>query len=141
MGFMAISIIRTRTSNYNLYILEQPSSWSTSQICPSWPRSRLRLSLLLVLLLNVFIVCPGPPSIVLFVLTDQVSHLTPSLLSERLFTNAPVNNTSALHDTHGHRYIHHIGITILLPFYASSTLLGRPAGPDPSRLNSYQFIF
>jgi hypothetical protein len=37
MGFMAISIIRTRTRNYNLYILEQLSSWSTSRIRPSWP--------------------------------------------------------------------------------------------------------
>jgi hypothetical protein len=39
-----------------------------------------------------------------------------------------------LHDTHGHTYIHHIGITILLLFYTSFTLLGRPAGPDPSHL-------
>jgi hypothetical protein len=31
------------------YILERPSSWSTSRICPSWPQSRVRLSLLLAL--------------------------------------------------------------------------------------------
>jgi hypothetical protein len=31
-------------------------------------------------------------------------------------------------------YIHHICIIILLPFYTSSTLLGRPAGTDPSLL-------
>jgi hypothetical protein len=34
-----------------------------------------------------------------------------------------------------HTYVHHIGITILLlSSYTSSTLLGRPAGSDPSRL-------
>jgi hypothetical protein len=115
MGFMTISITRTRTSNYNLYILEQPSSWSASQIRPSWPPSRLRLSLQLALLLNVFIVCPGPPSIVLFVPMDRVSHLTPSLLSERLLTNVQVNNTSALHDTH-------LYITLALLFFSPFTL-------------------
>ncbi len=72
----------------------------------------------------------GPPSISLFVPTDRVSHITPSLLSERLLTNVQVNNITMQHDTHGHTYIHHIGITILLLFYTSSTLLGRPAGPD-----------
>jgi hypothetical protein len=39
-----------------------------------------------------------------------------------------------------HMYIHDISITILLPFYTSSTLLGRPAGPDPSRLTQIQLI-
>jgi hypothetical protein len=80
----------------------------------------------------VFLVCPGPSSILLFALTDRVAHLTPSLLPRRLLTNVQVNNITTLHDTHGHTYIHHIGITILLLFYTSSTLLGRPAGPDPS---------
>jgi hypothetical protein len=75
-----------------------------------------------------FLVCPGPPSILLFVPMDRVSHLTPSLLSGQLLINVQVNNTAALHDTHGHTSIHHIGITILLLFYTSSVLLGRPAG-------------
>ncbi len=70
----------------------------------------------------------------LFVPIDQVSHLTPSLLSGWLLTNVQVNNTAMLHDTHGHTYKHHIGIAILLLFFTSSTLLGRPAGPDPSCL-------
>jgi hypothetical protein len=56
------------------------------------------------------------------------------LLSRRLLTNVQVNNITTLYDTHGHTYIHHIGISIILPFYTSSTLLGRPAGPDPSHL-------
>jgi hypothetical protein len=72
---------------------------------------------------NVFLVCYGPFSILLFVSTDWVSHPIPSLLSRRLLTNVQVNNITTLHDTHGHTNIHHIGITILLPFYTSSTLL------------------
>jgi hypothetical protein len=58
----------------------------------------------------------------------------PSLLSGWLLTDVQVNNITTLHDTHGHIYIHHIGITILLPSYTSSPILGRPAGTDPSRL-------
>jgi hypothetical protein len=81
-----------------------------------------------------FLICPGPTSILLFAPTDRVSHLTPPLLSGRLLTNVQVNNIATLHDTHGHTYIHHIGIAILLLFYTSSNLLGRLAGPDPSRL-------
>jgi hypothetical protein len=57
---------------------------------------------------------------------DQVSHLSPSLLSGWLLTNVQVNNTTKLYDTHGHTYIHHIGISILL----SSFLLT----PTPSFL-------
>jgi hypothetical protein len=127
-------IIQAGTHNYNSYILEQPYSRSTSRIHPSWPRSRLRLSLLLVLLLNIFLVCPGPPSILLFAPMDRVSNLTPSWLSGQLLTSIQVNNTAELHDTHGHTYIHHLSITILLLFYTSSPLLGRPVGTDPSHL-------
>ncbi len=86
---------------------------------------------------NVFLVCYDPSSILLFVPTDWVSHLSPSLLSGRLLTNVQVNNITTQHDTHGHKYIHHISITILLPFYTSSTFLCRPAGPDTSRLTQY----
>jgi hypothetical protein len=83
---------------------------------------------------NVFLVCHGSSSILLFVPRARVSHLTLSLLTGWLLTNVQVNKITTLHDQHVHTYIHHIGITILLPFYTSSTLLGRPAGPDPSRL-------
>jgi hypothetical protein len=71
--------------------------------------------------------------------TDQVSHLTPSLLAGWLLINVQVNKTTMLHNTHGHTYIHHIGITILLSFYTSSTFLGRLAGLDPCCL--IQFLF
>ncbi len=111
-------IIQVRTHNYDFYILEQPSSWSTSWICPSWPRSKLKLSLLLVSLSKCIFCCHASPSI---------------LLSGWLLTDVQVH-------THEHTCIHHIGITILLPFYTSSTLLGRPAGPDPSCLIQVEFV-
>ncbi len=76
---------------------------------------------------NVFLVCYGPSSILLFESTDRVLHPTPSLLPRQLLTNVQVNNITTLHDTHGHTNIHHISITILLSFYTSSILLGRRA--------------
>jgi hypothetical protein len=117
-----------------LYILEQPSSCSTSRIRPSWPHYRFGLSLLLVSL-PPCICYHAQPSILLFISVGRVSHLMPSLLSGWLLTNVQVNNIRTL-PTHGHTYMHHIGITILLFFllYTSSTLLGRPAGSDPSWL-------
>ncbi len=60
-------IIRVWTHDYDLYILEQPSSWSTSRIRPSWPRSRLRLSLLLAYLSTCVPCCHASLGILLFV--------------------------------------------------------------------------
>jgi hypothetical protein len=87
----------------------------------------------------------GPPSQVhsLFVLATQYHavcsngssfSLNPFIAFWRPLTNVQVNKTTALHDTHGHTYIHHISIIILLFFYTFSVCLGRLAGPDPSRL-------
>ncbi len=87
--------------------------------------------------LSVFLVGHSSSSILLFVPMERVSHPTPSLRSGWLLTNVQVNNITTLHDTQGYTYIHHIGITILLPFYTSSTLFGRLAGPDPSLWHNY----
>ncbi len=134
-------ILQARTHDHNSYILEQPSSWSTLRIHPSWPQSRLRLGLLLVSL-SKCISCLSRPIQYLAVCPNGSDfNLTPSLLSERLLTDVQVNNITTLHDTHGHTYIHHISITILLLFYTSSTLLGRLAGPGPSRLTQFFPIF
>ncbi len=97
-------------------ILEQPSSWSTSRLRPSWPRSRLRLSLLLVSLSECIFCCHVPPSISLCIPTDRVSHLMLSLLSGWLLTNVQVNNITTLHDTH-------IYITSALLFFFLFTLI------------------
>jgi hypothetical protein len=116
-------ITQTKTYTHDLYILEQPSSCGTSRIRPSWPCCRLRLSLLRDSLSEHASCYHAQPSILLFISVGQVSHLTPSLLSGWLLTNVQVNNITTLHDTHGHTYIHHIGITILLSsvhfFYSS----------------------
>jgi hypothetical protein len=57
-----------------LYILERLSSWSTSGIRPSWPQSKVELRLLLPCLMSILLVCLGPPSILMFVPTTQVSR-------------------------------------------------------------------
>jgi hypothetical protein len=125
-----IEIVQVRTHNHDLYILDllsAPREYVLYGLVPGlvwlsfWPPSPS-------------MPCHVQPSILLFISMYQISHLTPSLLSGWLLTNVQVNNITTLHDTHEHMYIHHIGITILLPFYTSSTLLGRPAGTDPSRL-------
>jgi hypothetical protein len=125
--------------NHQLYILEQPSSCSISRMCPSWPRCRLRLSLLLVSLTEHASCCHAQPSILLFISMGRVSHLTPSLLSWWLLTNVQVNIITLLYDTHGHIYI-----TLALLFfsysYTCSTLFGRPASSDSSRLTQLQLL-
>ncbi len=63
-----------------LYILEWLTSGSTLRICLSWPRSRVKLCLLLALFPKYTFVYSGSPSILLFVPTAHISHSTPSLL-------------------------------------------------------------
>jgi hypothetical protein len=52
----------------------------------------------------IFFVCPGPPSILLFVPTIHVSHMHPPLTTRQLNTSSPVNNmgmcTSHIQLTH-----------------------------------------
>jgi hypothetical protein len=103
-----------------LYIHEPPSSWSTLQIHPSWPQSRVELRLLLLCLMSVLLVCLGPPSILLFAPTAQVSHSTPSLLTRRLITSVHVNNTAMPHLTYTYTQIY---ITFMLLFIFFFTLL------------------
>ncbi len=132
-----MTIVQVRTHDYDLYILEQPSSWSTSRIRPSWPRSRLRLSLLLVSLFECISCLLWPLQSLTVCLNGSGFTPNPFIAVGRLLTNVQVNNITMQHDTHWHTNIHHISHTILLPFYTSSTLLGRLAGSDPSRLTQY----
>ncbi len=66
-----------------LHGLDPGLNWATCRFC----------------FLSVFLVCSGPPGILLFVPTDQVSHLTPSLLTGWLLTNVQLNNMATLHGT------------------------------------------
>jgi hypothetical protein len=119
-----------------LYILERSSSRFTSRIRPSWPQSRVRLRFLLLSSISILLVCFGPPSILLFTPTTHVSHSNPPLPAGQLNTNVQVNNMATLHHIYTKSYIslHHIHITIHSSLHTSSTLLGRLAGSDPSRL-------
>ncbi len=97
-----------------LYILEWPSSWSTSRIHPSWPQSRVELRLLLLCFISILLVCLGPPSITLFAPTIQVTR------SLFLNTDVQVNKTAMPHLTYTYT---HIYITFMLLFIFFFTLL------------------
>jgi hypothetical protein len=115
------------------HILEQPSSWSTSRIRPSWPLCRLRLNLLLVSLTEHAFCCHAHPVSCCLSQMGRISHLTPSLLSGWLLTNVQENNITMLHDTAGHIYITSALLFFSSP-YTSSTLFGRLTSSDYSCL-------
>jgi hypothetical protein len=127
-------IAHVRAHDHNLYILEQPSFWSTSWIRPSWPRSRLRLSFLLVSL-SKCISCLLRPIQYLAVCPNESGFpLSPFISVWRRLTNVRVNNLTMLHDTHGHT---HIYIRWALLFFFSfiflpTFLAGRLAQTLPS---------
>ncbi len=78
----------------------------------------------------IFLVCLGPPSILLFVPTIHVSHVHPPLTTRRLNTSTQVNNMAMLHLIYNrHTYIHHISITIHSFLHTSSTLSTSVAEP------------
>jgi hypothetical protein len=80
----------------------------------------------------IILVCLGPPSILLFVQPLHVSHMHPPLPIGQLNTSVQVNNMALLHLIYNSQtYLHHIHITIHSLLH-TSTLLGRPAGLDPS---------
>ncbi len=110
-----------------LYILEWPSSWSTSRIRPSCPRSRDGLSLLLVLFLK-YISCLLWPTQHLAVCSNSSCFtLTPFLLTGRLIARVQVNNMAALHNTYTdtHIYITLISLSILFFTLLLPSLAGR----------------
>jgi hypothetical protein len=114
-----------------LYILERPSSWRILQIHvrPSWPRSSVRLSLLLVLFPK-YISCLLWPTQYLAVCSNgSCFTLNPFLADCRLNTNVQVNNMTVSH----HIYMDaHIYITSILLFILFFILL--PLFPLAGRL-------
>ncbi len=119
---------------YTLYILEQLSSWSISRtrhvphglvLGSDWTSCQPSFACIILVSL-------GPFSILLFVPSFHVSHAHPPLSIGQLNTSIQVNNMAMLHLIYNsHTYLHHIHITIHSLLHTSSTLLGRPAGPDP----------
>ncbi len=113
-----------------LYILERLSSWSTSRIHLSWPRSKGRLSLLLVLFSKVYSSLLSPTQYLAICSNGSYFTLNPFFAYWLPNTSVQVNNTSY---THRHTYLRHININIHSLLHTSSTPSGRPAAPDPSR--------
>jgi hypothetical protein len=107
-------------TNTALYILEQPSSWSTSRLHPSWPWSKSRLCLLLVLFPQVYSYLFWPTQYFAIFFNGSYFTLNPFLAYWGPNTSVQVNNTSALH--HIHTYTH-IYITSILLFILFFTLL------------------
>ncbi len=94
-----------------MYILEQLSSWSTSRIRRHGLVLRLYWTSGQLSSPCIFLVCPGPTSILLFVPTIHVSHMHPPLPTGQLNTCAQVNYMAMLH----HMYmVTHIYITFIL---------------------------
>jgi hypothetical protein len=93
---MASSFHMGICTNMALYILEQRSSWSTLRIRPSWPRSRVRLSLLLVLLSRVYSCLLLPTQHLAVHSNGSYFALNPFPAYWRPNTSVQVNNTTML---------------------------------------------
>jgi hypothetical protein len=116
-------------TNMALYILERPSSWSTSRIRLSWHRSRGRLSLLPVLFPQVYSFLLWPTQYLAICSNGSYFALNPFLASWRHNTSVQVNNTSALHHIHMDTHIYITSILLFILFFILLLLLlaGRPA--------------
>jgi hypothetical protein len=126
----------SHTDNYiamSLYILEQLSSWSTSRIRPSCPRSRVRPDLLLDLFLQVYSCLLWPTQYLIVWSNGSHFALDPLLACWWPNTCTQVNNTLVLHHIHMGMHIYITSTLFILLLYTSSTSSGRPAALNPSR--------
>jgi hypothetical protein len=100
-----------------LYVHQRPSSWCTSRICPSWPQSRVRLSLLLVLFPK-YVSCLLWPTQYLAVCSNgSCFTLNPFLADCRLNTNVQVNNMTVPHHIYTNTHIYITSILLLILFF------------------------
>ncbi len=111
-------------------VLEWPSSWITSRICPSCPRSRVRLNLLLDLFPQVYSCLLWPTQYLAVCFNGSHFALEPFLACWQPNTCVQVNNTSALHHIHEDTHIYITLILLILLLYTSSTPSCRPAALD-----------
>ncbi len=122
-------MLRTTNDNFflqhnyaiiTLYILDRPSSWSTWRICPSWPQSRVRLSLLLSLSHKYSSYLFWPTQYLAICPNGSCFTLNPPSPAGQLNTSIQVNNMAALR----HIYtVTHIYITFILLFISFFILL------------------
>ncbi len=105
-----------------LYILERPSSCSTSWIRSSWLQFKVELRLLLLCIMSTLLVCLGPPSVWLSPQWLKF-HAYPSRPAGQFNTKVQVNNTAVPHLTHTYTHVH---ITLVLLSVSFFTLLPPP---------------
>jgi hypothetical protein len=110
------TIMQSKLCTYlNGYLLEAPCEYVLHGHVPGLDWTSCWLSSI-----SIFLVCSGPPSILLFVPTTHVSHSNPPLPAGQLNTSVQVNNMATLH----HRYtVTHIYITFILLFIPFFILL------------------
>jgi hypothetical protein len=112
-----------QSHNLALYIIERPSTWDTSRICLSWPRSRGRLSLLLVPFPEVYSCLLWPTPCLAVCSNGSYFALNPFLAYWRLNTSVQVNNTSAIHHIHTGTHIYMTSILLFILFFTLLPLL------------------
>jgi hypothetical protein len=110
-------------TNMALYILERPSFWSTSRIRPSWPRSRGRLCLLLVLFPQVYSCLLWPTQYLAVCCNGSCFALNPFLAYWQPNTSVQVNNTLALHHINTDTHIYITSILLFILFFTLLPLL------------------
>jgi hypothetical protein len=123
-----------------LYILERPSSWSNSWIRPSWPRSSVRLCLLLVLFPQVYSCLLWPTQYLAVCFNGSYFALNPFLADWRLNTIVQINNMTALHHIYTDTHIH---ITSIWLFISSSHFFHsfwQAGGPWPFPSGTFTYI-
>jgi hypothetical protein len=101
-----------------LYILEQLSAWSTSRICPSWSRSRVRLNLLLALF-DKYPCLFWPTRYLVVYSNNSCFTLEPSLVSRAAWhkCTVQVNNMAMLHLIYTVTHIYITFILLFIPFF------------------------
>ncbi len=118
---MTIIFYRHNYAIITLYILdrlEAPREYVLNGLDPGIDWTPCLLSSI-----SVFLVCSGPPSILLFVPTTYVSHLNPPLPAGQLSTSVEVNNMTTLHHIYTVTYIYITFILLFIPFFILLPLL------------------
>ncbi len=106
-----------------LYVLEWLSSLTTSRICPSWPRSRVRLCLLLVLFPQVYSCLLWPTPYLAVCPNGSYFALNPFLADWRLNIGVQLNNTSVLHYIYTDTQTYITSILLFILFFTLLPLL------------------
>ncbi len=142
-----IKVSSFHTGNYitmSLYILERPSSRSTSRIRPSCPQSRVRQNLLLDLFPQVYSCLFWPTQCLAVCSNGSHFALNPFLACWWPNTHTSKQHLSTISHTHGHTYFRHIDIIIhssSLHFFYSFWQAGCPRPFSSGTFPPFPFLF